>query len=137
MDTTNSRFHVGQSAVLTRTFGHAEVSTFAELCGDTNPVHLDEEYAKDTPFGARIAHGWLVSSMFSTLFGTVLPGEGALYLGQTLKFKAPVYLGDTVTARVELCHLRSDKPIATFRCECLNQSGELVIEGEAVIKLPC
>ena len=129
-------YHVGQSAEISKTFTEKEVSTFAQLTGDTNPIHLDAHYAEQTRFGRRIAHGMLVSSLFSTLFGTVLPGEGVLYLGQTLSFRAPVYLGDTITARVEITALREDKPIGTFRCECVNQSGETVIEGEAVLKLP-
>ena len=137
MNTPDIRYSLGQSAELSRTFGHNEVTSFAELSGDTNPIHLNEEYANGTPFGARIVHGMLVASLFSTLFGIVLPGEGVLYLGQTLKFRAPVYLNDTINARIEITHLREDKPIATFRCECTNQAGEIVVEGEAVLKLPC
>ena len=129
-------YHVGQNAELSRTFEPSDVATFADLSGDTNPIHLDAAYAEQSPFGAQIVHGMLVSSLFSTLFGTQLPGEGVIYLGQTLQFRAPVYFGDTITARVELIKLREDKPIGTFACRCTNQSGDTVIDGEAVLKLP-
>ena len=130
------RYYTGQSAEISRTFDDSDVHNFANLSGDTNPIHLDAPYAEKSPFGGRIVHGMLVSSLFSTLFGTQLPGEGVVYLGQTLKFRAPVFLGDTITARVELIHLREDKPIGTFACQCTNQSGDTVIDGEAVLKLP-
>ncbi|MCA9522995.1 MAG: MaoC family dehydratase, partial [Myxococcales bacterium] len=100
------------------------------------PVHLNEAYAATTRFGKRIAHGMLVGSLFSTLFGTRLPGHGSIYLGQSLRFKRPVYLGDTITARVELSALREDKPIGTFRCVATNQDGEIVIDGEATLLVP-
>ena len=136
MGNSGSRYRIGQSAEITRVFDSDSVAAFAALSGDSNPIHLDAEYAKSTPFGARIAHGMLVAGMFSTIFGTLLPGTGVLYLGQTLTFKAPVFLGDSITARVELIHLRNDKPIATFSCVCTNQSEKVVIDGEAVLKLP-
>lgn len=130
-------FDVGQTASIQRSFGAAEVEQFAELTGDKNPVHLSEEHAAQTRFGARIVHGMLVSSLFSTLLGTVLPGEGAVYLGQTLKFRAPVYLGETVVARVEIVAVREDKPIATLRTVATKSPGdEVVVEGEAVMLLP-
>ena len=130
------RYHIGQFAEITRTFESSDVNQFAKLSGDTNPIHLDAAYAQTSAFGAQIVHGMLVSSLFSTLFGTQLPGEGVVYLGQTLQFRAPVYFGDTITARVELIKVREDKPIGTFSCRCTNQSGDTVIDGEAVLKLP-
>lgn len=132
----SSRFEVGQFAEFQRTVTEEHVEQFAALTGDTNPVHLDAEYAATTRFGQRIAHGLIVASMFGTIFGTKLPGEGAVYLGQTLRFKRPVFLGDTVTARVELTELRRDKPIGTFRCVATNQDGDVVVEGEGTLLVP-
>lgn len=123
-------------ATLTRTFTESDVAAFAQLTGDTNPVHLNEAYASTTRFGGRIAHGMYVSSLFSAIFGTDLPGPGAIYLGQNLRFKAPVKLGDTITAKVELTKLREDKPIATFATTATNQDGEVVVEGDATLYLP-
>jgi 3-hydroxybutyryl-CoA dehydratase len=108
--------------------------TFARLTGDTNPVHLDESYAATTRFGKRIAHGMLTASAISAVLANDLPGPGTVYLNQTLSFKAPVYIGDTVTAEVELIALR--KRIATFRTTVHNQDGTLIIEGEAVVLAP-
>ena len=130
------RYAVGQQASLQRTFTQDDVAAFAALTGDCNPVHLDEAHAAGTRFGRRICHGMLVGSLFSTLFGTELPGPGALYLGQALRFKAPVYPGEPVTAHVELTSLREDKPIATFRTWVENASGEVAVDGEATLWLP-
>jgi 3-hydroxybutyryl-CoA dehydratase len=129
-------FEVGQSASLTRTFTQADVEAFAALTGDVNPVHLDEAHAAESRFGRRICHGMLVGSLFTTLFGTQLPGPGALYLGQNLRFKAPVYPGDELTATVTLTQLREDKPIGTFETVCVNQDGAVVIVGDATLFLP-
>ena len=107
-----------------------------ERRGDTNPVHLDDAYAAATRFGRRIAHGMLTGSLISAVLGNDLPGHGTIYLGQDLKFKAPVFIGDTVTATVELVKYREDKRIATFHTTCTNQDGVLVIEGEAVVIAP-
>src|SRR5215813_14647427 len=92
----------GMTAVFTKTVTEADIVLFAGISGDTNPVHLDEDFAKSTMFKGRIAHGMLSASFISTVFGTKLPGPGAIYVSQNLKFKAPVRIGDTVTARVEL-----------------------------------
>jgi len=123
-------------ASLTRTITAEDVESFARLTGDKNPVHLDKDYAATTRFGRRIAHGMLVGSLFSTLFGTETPGPGALYLGQSLRFKAPVFLGDQVTATVELTHLRTDKPVATYATVATNQDGDIVADGEATLYVP-
>ncbi len=125
-----------KTATLVRTFTQDDVEAFAKVTGDSNPVHLDAEYAAGTRFGQRIAHGMLAGSLFSTIFGTVEPGPGALYLGQDLKFKAPVLPGDDITATVTLEHLREDKPIATYSTIATNQRGETVISGQAVLFLP-
>ena len=126
------QLHVGDKAKLTRTITDEMVVAFADLVGDHNPVHLDEAFAATTRFGRRIAHGMLVAGLISSVIATDLPGPGSVYLSQTLRFKAPVYLGDTITVHVEVVKRREDKPIVTLRTICTNQDGKTVIEGEAV-----
>jgi 3-hydroxybutyryl-CoA dehydratase len=127
---------VGDRASRTKTITDEDVRDFARATGDTNPVHLDEAYAAGTRFGRRIAHGMLTGSLISAILGNDLPGAGTIYLGQEFKFKAPVYVGDTVTATVEVVNYREDKRIATFHTTCTNQDGVLVIDGEAVVLAP-
>ena len=125
---------IGARADYSRTVTEHDIELFAEVSGDHNPVHLDEEYAANTPFGGRIAHGILSASFISAVIGNDLPGRGAIYLGQTLKFLAPVRIGDTITASVEVIALREEKRIVTLRTDCTNQHGTLVLTGEAVVK---
>ncbi len=125
---------VGDKASLSRVFTEKDVIKYSEISTDTNPIHLDEGYASSTVFGKRIVHGMLVASMFSALIGVELPGEGSIYLGQSLSFKAPVSIGDQVTASVEIVRIRDDKPIVTLRTICINNEGLVLIEGEAVVK---
>lgn len=125
---------VGDKASTSKTITDADVVTFAELTGDTNPVHLDEEFAKESIFGQRVAHGVLGVGLISAVIGTDLPGINSIYLGQDLKFVAPVFIGDTLTAEVEIIKLRDDKKIITLKTIVRNQKGENTIEGEAVIK---
>ncbi|RMF36009.1 MAG: MaoC family dehydratase [Chloroflexi bacterium] len=127
------RFQVGERASLTRTITEDDVIAFARLTGDTNPLHLDEAYARTTRFGRRIAHGLLTAGLISALLGTELPGPGAIYLEQRLRFTRPVYLGDTVTATVEVLSFREEKGVLTLRTDCFNQEGEPVLTGEAVL----
>ena len=127
---------VGDAAEVSKTITDDDVRAFAELTGDRNPVHLDESYASTTRFGRRIAHGMLGASLISTVLASELPGRGTIYLSQTLRFTAPVYLGDTVTARVTVKHVRDDKPVVTLETVCTNQRGERVVEGEAVVLVP-
>jgi 3-hydroxybutyryl-CoA dehydratase len=124
---------VGDSAEVSKTVADEDVRAFAELTGDRNPVHLDDEYAASTRFGRRIAHGMLGASLISAVLANELPGRGTVYLSQTLRFTAPVFLGDTVTARVVVKHAREDKPVVTLETYCTNQRGERVVEGEAVV----
>jgi len=124
---------VGDSAEVSKTIADEDVRAFAELTGDRNPVHLDEEYAAATRFGRRIAHGMFAASLISAVLANELPGRGTVYLSQTLKFTAPVFLGDTVTARVTVKGVRGDKPVVTLETVCTNQRGERVLEGEAVV----
>ena len=125
--------NVGESASVTKAFSQAEVAQFAEISGDHNPIHLDPDFAAESIFGQCIVHGMLVASLFSGLIGEQLPGKGSIYLGQNLSFKAPVPVGDSVTASVEIIKVRQDKPIATLRTLCLDSKGKVVIDGEAVV----
>jgi 3-hydroxybutyryl-CoA dehydratase len=134
---TNNRAQlpaIGTRAERTRTITEADIVDFAEVSGDHNPLHLDPHYAAQTPFGGRIAHGFLTASIISAILGMELPGPGSIYLGQTLKFLAPVHVGDTVTAGVEVIALREDKRIVTLRTDCIIQDGTLVLTGEATVK---
>ena len=126
---------VGQSATFSKTVTDADIVLFAGVSGDTNPVHLDAEYAAGTMFKTRIAHGMLSAGFISTVIGTKLPGPGAIYVGQTLKFKAPVRIGDTVTARVEVTGLVAEKKFVTLKTQCL-VVGKVVIDGEATVMVP-
>ena len=127
---------VGQKARLSKRFGAAEVVAFAALSEDFNPLHLDPAFAATTAFERPIVHGMLLASLFSGLLGQQLPGKGSIYLGQSLSFKLPVFVGDEVTAEVEVTALREDKPIATLTTRIFTQDGALAVTGEAVVKLP-
>jgi 3-hydroxybutyryl-CoA dehydratase len=129
-------YTIGMTASRTRTITDAVIRAFAEASGDTNPIHLDEEAAAASQFGRRIAHGMLTASVISAVLGNDLPGAGTIYLGQDVKFKAPVFIDDTITATVELVKFREDRRIATFRTTVHNQDGVLVLEGEAVVIAP-
>lgn len=124
---------LGDTASQSKIITDADIQTFADLVGDHNPVHLDDDYAQTTRFGRRIAHGMLSASLLSAVLANKLPGRGTVYLSQTLKFVAPVFPGDTVTARVTVTGVREDKPIATLETICTNQREELLIKGEAVV----
>jgi acyl dehydratase len=126
---------VGDTASLSKTISDDDIRAFAELTGDHNPVHLDDEYAAGTRFGRRIAHGMLGASLISAALANELPGRGTVYLSQSLQFTAPVFPGDTVTARVTVTKVREDKPIVTLDTVCVNQHGEAVVKGEAVVLL--
>lgn len=127
------RFTVGDSAEITKTITEADVQAFADVTGDHNPIHVDDAFAKTTRFGRRIAHGMLTASLISSVLANKLPGEGSVYLGQTLQFVAPVFPGDEVTARVTIKEIREDKPIIKLETICLNQRSEVVIRGEATV----
>jgi len=123
---------VGQTASFAKTVTEADVVTFAGVSGDFNPVHINEEFAQTTLFKGRIAHGILSAAFISTVFGTKLPGPGCIYVSQSLKFKAPVRIGDTVTATVELTALVPEKKFATFRTTA-SVAGKIVLDGEATL----
>ena len=124
---------VGDSAEITKTIEQSDIDAFARVTGDHNPVHVDEEFAKTTRFGRRIAHGMLTASLISAVLANHLPGEGSVYLGQTLQFVAPVFPGDEITARVTVREIREGKPILKLETVCVNQREETVIRGEATV----
>ena len=124
---------LGAKASRTQTISDEVIRAFADLTGDHNPIHLDDNYAGDTRFGRRIAHGMIAANLISATLANDLPGPGTVYLNQTFQFKAPVYPGDTVTATVEVKALRPDKPLVTLATTCTKQDGTVVLEGEAVV----
>ena len=123
---------IGMTAVYSRTVTDADVVLFAGISGDSNPVHLDNEYAKDTQFKGRIAHGMLTASFISTVLGTKLPGPGCIYVSQNLKFRAPVRIGDTVRSRVTVTDIDKDKGRVTLETNC-TVGDVVVISGEAIL----
>jgi 3-hydroxybutyryl-CoA dehydratase len=125
-------FHPGQRAEIRRTVMEADLVAFAELSGDTNPLHTDAAYAARTRFRQRIAHGALLAGWISAVLGTRLPGPGGILMSFSLRFLRPTRVGDTVTAWAEVAAVRTDKPVVTLRVGCDNQLGETVAEGEAV-----
>ena len=127
------KFKVGDSAEITKTIEQSDINAFADVTGDHNPVHVDEEFAKTTRFGKRIAHGMLTASLISAVLANKLPGAGSVYLGQTLQFVAPMFPGDEITARVTVKEIREDKPIVKLETICVNQRDEIVIRGEATV----
>lgn len=126
---------IGDKATLKKTFSESEVEHFAKISLDDNPIHLDKKYAKNTVFGQPIVHGILVASLLSGLMGGKFPGHGSIYLGQTLKFMAPVFIDEEVEASVEIINIREDKPIITLKTRCVKGDGTVVLEGEAVLRV--
>jgi 3-hydroxybutyryl-CoA dehydratase len=122
---------IGDSAQISKTIAESDIELFARATGDFNPVHLDQAYAEKTSFKGRIAHGLLSVGLLSTILGNTLPGHGTIYLSQEVKFLAPVRIGDTITAKVEVIELIPEKNRAKFRTTCTNQDGKEVVEGIA------
>jgi acyl dehydratase len=125
----------GQQATFSKTITEADISHFVAFTGDVNPLHVDEEFARRTFFGHRIAQGMLSASLFSTLIGTALPGVGAIYRSQTLEFLRPVYIGDTLTATFTIIRIDRDDENIELEGEISNQNGDKVIRGIAVASL--
>lgn len=129
-----AEMNVGDSASLSKTVTESDVLSFAGLTMDFNPVHVNAEYAKDSIFKERIAHGMLSAGFISAVLGTTLPGPNSIYLGQELKFTAPVKIGDTVTATATITEKKDDKRLLKLKTVVTNQRGEVVVDGNAVIK---
>ena len=132
----SKEYKIGDRVTYSRTFTKEDVETFARISGDDNPLHLDEDYAGKTQFGARITHGIFTLSMFSKIFGTMYPGLGGIYMQQDAKFLRPVYLEEEIEAEVELIEFQEDKKIGTFTTRCYNEKGKMVVDGRATIKFP-
>jgi len=124
---------VGDKASMTKTVSEYDVYTFAGITGDFNPVHVNAEFAKTTMFKERIAHGMLSAGFISSVLGTTLPGANTIYLNQELSFKAPVKIGDTATAIIEVIEKIEDKHRLIFRTTVINQDGILVVDGKATV----
>ena len=127
------KFKIGDSAEITKRITEADIEMFAQVTGDRNPIHLDDKFAKTSRFGRRIAHGMLTASLISAVLANELPGDGSIYLAQSLLFVAPVFPGDDVTARVTVKEIREDKPVMKLETVCVNQRDEIVIRGEATV----
>lgn len=126
---------LGMTERLSKTVDAADVVGFAAVTGDRNPIHLSEHFAAKTPFGTRIAHGLYTASLISAVLGTRLPGPGAIYVSQTLNFRAPVKIGDTVDVTVTVAELMTEKSRARLTCACA-VGEEVVLDGEAWVKVP-
>ena len=126
---------IGMTESYVKEVKSSDVVGFAEISGDRNPIHLSEHFAAKTPFGGRIAHGLYTASLISAVIGTRLPGPGAIYLSQTLNFRAPVRIGDHVEAIVEVVELTEKGRRVKLACRCM-VGGTLVLEGEALVKVP-
>lgn len=126
---------VGMTETLEKTVVSSDVVGFAQVSGDRNPIHLSEHFAARTPFRTRIAHGLYTASLISAVLGTALPGPGAIYLSQTLKFHAPVHIGDTVRVTVEVVELIERGQRVRLACRC-HVGDTLVLDGEAIVKVP-
>lgn len=133
MEWTYSTLKVGDKDSVSKVVTGEDVADFARISTDNNPVHLDEEFAKTTQFGRRIAHGMFGAGLISAAIGTKLPGYGTIYMGQDLKFKRPVYLGDTITAWVEVVEKMDEKKRLKLKTWVENQDGKVVIDGEALV----
>jgi 3-hydroxybutyryl-CoA dehydratase len=122
---------IGDSAQISKTITEEDIKLFARATGDFNPIHLDQAYAENTMFKGRIAHGLLSVGLLSSVLGNILPGHGTIYLSQEVKFLAPVRMGDTISAKVEVLELIPEKNRAKFRTSCINQDGKIVVDGMA------
>ena len=139
MQITNLTFDeiaVGDETTYTRLITNREVEAFAAVSGDHNPLHLDPDYAATTPFGECIAHGMLTGALISAAIAMQLPGPGSVYLNQSLRFRAPVFLGDTLTVTLEVTEKHGKRPWVTLSCTVENQDGKAVAKGEAQVAAP-
>lgn len=133
---TIAEIKIGDSAEFSKTISEADIYLFAGITGDFNPAHINEEYAKDTFFKGRIAHGMLFAGFISAVIGCQLPGPGSIYIKQDLKFRAPGRIGDTVTAKVTVVEIIAEKNRVILQTICTNQEGVLLLDGQATISPP-
>ncbi|MDR2908517.1 MAG: MaoC family dehydratase [Oscillospiraceae bacterium] len=133
---TIGQIKVGDTATFQKTVTESDIILFAGVSGDQNPAHINEVFAAGSHFKARIAHGMLTASFISAVLGTRLPGPGAIYLEQTLKFTAPTFIGDTVEARVTVTETLPEKNIVRLETTCVNQEGKLLVTGTATVMPP-
>ena len=136
IEKTIDQLHIGDRADISKTIAESDIYLYAGITGDFNPAHVNEEYAKGTFFKTRIAHGMLVAGLISAVLANQLPGPGTIYIRQELDFKAPVRMGDTITASVEVIEKDVEKNRVLMRTVCTNQSGETVIAGQALLSPP-
>ncbi len=136
MNYTIEELKIGQTSSFSKTITETDVYLFAGITGDFNPAHINAQYAANTQFKERIAHGMLSASLISTILGTSLPGKGTIYLGQQVKFLSPVRLGDTITVTVKVKELVKEKNRVILHTFCANQEGDLVVDGEATVLAP-
>jgi 3-hydroxybutyryl-CoA dehydratase len=129
-------YKIGDSAQLSKTIKDEDIRVFAEVTGDKNPLHLDDEFASKTIFKRRIAHGILTAALISSVIGNRLPGNGTIYLSQTLNFLAPVYVGDEITAKVEVLQVLKEGKRLRLKTQVINQNGTVVVDGEALVIPP-
>ena len=127
---------VGDKTIVEKTISETDIYLFSGITGDLNPVHVNQKEAEETIFKGRIAHGILVTGLISTCIGMQLPGPGSIYLGQQVKFTAPVYIGDTISAQVEVIETNAEKNRVKLKTTCTNQDGKVVIDGEALVMPP-
>lgn len=133
---TYDELSIGQTATYSKVVGEQDIQLFAAVSGDVNPVHLDEQYAAGTEFGERIAHGMLTGALVSAALAMELPGPGTVYLGQSLRFRLPVKIGDTVTIKLEVLEKKDRRQYVTLDCKAYNQHGKLVASGTANVMAP-
>lgn len=136
MSLTINEIELGDSASFTKTVTESDITMFAGVSGDFNPVHINDEYAKNTPFKSRIAHGMLSASFVSTVLGTQLPGPGTIYIGQELRFTKSVYINDTITVKCSVTEKNSEKNRLKLETIATNQNGDIVISGLATVMPP-
>jgi 3-hydroxybutyryl-CoA dehydratase len=128
-------FNIGDKAQFSKTISESDIYTYAGITGDLNPMHVNEEFAKNTRYGKRIAHGLLTSSFICTVLGMKLPGPGTIHISQELKFLKPVFIGDTITASLQIVEVL-EKGYLKIQTTILNQNNVIVVDGYAVVKPP-
>ncbi len=133
---TIDKLNIGDTAEFAKTVSESDIYLYAGITGDFNPAHINEDYAKNTFFKTRIAHGMLSAGFISTVIGNELPGTGSIYVKQDLRFLAPVRIGDTITARVEVIEIMDGKNRVRLKTVCVNQEGTQVLDGEATVSPP-